>query len=293
MIDSMTGFGRGEASVDNVSATVELRSVNNRYCEVSVRLPRSIGERESDVQARIKERFSRGRISAQIQVETSSDDILEIEVDPEGVRAYMNLLNRVRAAAGIEAPVRLDHLLNYSDIFQTAEPPEDQAETIWDAVQQALDVAIATLAEMRRQEGSALLADLEQRIDAIGRHLKRVEERAPVRVEEARQRLQDRLREIMDDDRIDRDRLEMEMAVVADRVDITEECVRLRSHLELFRQALNSANPEGRKLNFISQEINREVNTIGAKANDSEIAHIAVEMKDELEKVREQVQNVE
>ncbi len=293
MIDSMTGFGRGEATVDHASATVELRSVNNRFCEVSVRLPRTLGERESQVQARIKKHFSRGRISVQVQVETSLEDVLPIRVNPEGVHAYVSLLNQLRETAGITAPVRLEHLLNYSDIFTTAEPPEHEAETMWKAVEQALDQGIDELRRMRRQEGSALLADLEQRIDAIGRLLHRVEERAPNRVEEARDRLAQRLREILEDERVDRDRLELEIALVADRLDITEECVRLRSHLEMFRQALNSENPEGRKLNFISQEINREVNTIGAKANDSEIAHTAVEMKDELEKIREQVQNVE
>ncbi len=293
MIDSMTGFGRGEAELESASATVELRSVNNRYCEVSVRLPRNLSEREADVQARIKKVFSRGRISAQIQVETVSDDLLPIRVDPEGVRAYMTLLNQLRDEAGITAPVRLEHLLNYSDVFQTAEPPADQAETMWNAVLEALDTAIEALRRMRRQEGSALLADLEHRIEAIDHQLDRVEARAPTRIEEARERLHQRLREVLDDERIDRERLEMEIAMLADRLDVTEECVRLRSHLEMFRQSLNSETPEGRKLNFIAQEINREVNTIGAKANDSEISHIAVAMKDELEKIREQVQNVE
>lgn len=293
MIDSMTGFGRGEAEVGSISATVELRSVNNRFCEVSIRLPRNLSEREADVQARIKKNFSRGRISAQIQVETASDDVLPIQVDPEGVHAYMSLLNQLRAQAGITAPVRLEHLLNYSDVFTTAEPPADEAETMWEAVAEALDTAIEELRRMRRQEGSALLADLERRIEEIDRHLGRVEARAPGRVEEARERLNQRLRDVLDDERLDRERVEMEVAILADRLDITEECVRLRSHLEMFRQSLNSESPEGRKLNFISQEINREVNTIGAKSNDSEIAHIAVEMKDELEKIREQVQNVE
>lgn len=293
MIDSMTGFGRGEAVVDEASATVELRSVNNRFCEVSVRLPRSLSAYESEVHARIKKRFARGRISAQIQIETASEEVLPLQVNPDGVRAYMTLLNQLRSQAGISEPVRLEHLLNYSDVFQTREPGDEQTEAMWRAVEQALDAAIEALHTMRRQEGSALLADLEQRIVALDRILLRVEDRAPLRVESARERLHQRLREILEDERLDRDRVEMEIAMLADRLDITEECVRLRSHLELFRQSLNSEHPEGRKLNFISQEINREVNTIGSKANDAEIAHLAVEMKDELEKIREQVQNVE
>ncbi len=289
----MTGFGRGQAQVGHSTAIVELRSVNSRYCEVSVRLPRSLSEYESDVQTRIKQAFSRGRISTQIQVETVAEDIIAIEIDPDAIHAYTGLLNRVRAAAGIADPIRLEHLLNYSDIFTTREAPADAAEEMWSATTEALDEAIRQLRRMRRQEGSALLADLETRIRAIATQLDEVEQRAPNRIEEARVRLRGRLQELLDDERVDRDRLETEIAVLADRLDVTEECVRLRSHLELFRQSLNSEGAEGRKLNFISQEINREVNTIGSKANDAEIAHVAVQMKDELEKIREQVQNIE
>ncbi len=293
MIDSMTGFGRGQAQVGNSTATVELRSVNSRYCEVSVRLPRLISEYESDVQTRLKQTFSRGRISAQIQVETNLGEALNIAVDPEAVRGYTALLNRLRAAAGIVEPVRLEHLLAYSDVFTTPETPSEAAEEMWAAAAEALDDAIDHLRRMRRQEGSALLADLETRITAIEKQLAQVEQRAPARVDEARERLRSRLAELAGDDRVDGDRLEMEIALLADRLDVTEECVRLRSHLELFRQSLNSEDPEGRKLNFIAQEINREVNTIGSKANDAEVAHLAVQMKDDLEKIREQVQNVE
>ncbi|MEX1055651.1 MAG: YicC/YloC family endoribonuclease [Rhodothermales bacterium] len=293
MIDSMTGFGRGQAEVGSATATVELRSVNNRFCEISIRLPRNVAEHEAEIQNRVKKAFSRGRINVQIQVETTSEQTLPIEVNREAARNYADLLNQLREAAGIEEPLRIEHLLNYSDIFTTHETPDQAAAEMWKAVEIALDQAIVEMRQMRRQEGSALLADLEARIDAIGNQLGRVQERAPARVAEARERLRSRVYDLLQEERIDGERLELEIALLADRLDITEECVRLRSHLELFRQALNSENPEGRKLNFISQEINREVNTIGSKANDAEIAHIAVDMKDELEKIREQVQNVE
>ena len=294
MIDSMTGFGRGEAQVGNSTATVELRSVNSRYCEVSVRLPRLLADYESDVQARLKQAFARGRINAQVQVETSGvDEALGIDVNPDAVRAYTGLLNRLRAAAGIVEPVRLEHVLGYSDVFTTPDAPPETGDEMWEATVLALNHAIEQLRLMRRQEGSALLADLEARIHAIDEQLALVERRAPERVDSARERLRGRVKELIEDERIDNDRLEMEIALLADRLDITEECVRLRSHLELFRQSLNSEHAEGRKLNFISQEINREVNTIGSKANDAQIAHLAVQMKDDLEKIREQVQNVE
>ena len=293
MIDSMTGFGRGRAEVRSATATVELRSVNNRFCEISIRLPRNLAEYETEIQNRVKKAFSRGRINVQIQVETTSEQILPIEVNHDAARGYAALLNQLREAAGIHEPLRIEHLLNYSDIFTTHETPDEASAEMWTAVELALEEAVAEMRRMRRQEGSALLADLEARIDAISHQLSRVEERAPTRVAEARERLRARLHDLLQEERVDPDRLELEIALLADRLDITEECVRLRSHLDLFRQALNSENPEGRKLNFISQEINREVNTIGSKANDAEIAHIAVDMKDELEKIREQVQNVE
>lgn len=293
MIDSMTGFGRGQAQVGRSTAIVELRSVNSRYCEVSTRLPRPLTEYESEVHARIKAAFARGRINAQVQVTTTADESINLDVNPDAVRGYTALLNRLRAAAGIVEPVRLEHLLGYSDIFTTPDTAEETSEEMWEAAAAALDEAIGHLKRMRRQEGSALLADLEMRIAAIEKQLGEVEARAPARVEEARVRLRDRLSELIEDERVDEHRLEVELAMLADRLDVTEECVRLRSHLELFRQSLNSEDAEGRKLNFITQEINREVNTIGSKAGDAEIAHLAVQMKDDLEKIREQVQNVE
>lgn len=289
----MTGFGRGTAQVGQTTATVEMRSVNSRYCEVSVRLPRTLAEHEGDVQNTVRQALERGRINVQVQVEQAAEDRLPIQVDREAARAYAALLNELRQAAGIEEPVRIEHLLNYSDIFTTDDAPEDRKAEMWCAAQAALQEAIESIRSMRQQEGRALQSDLEARIDAIERLLLSVEERAPQRVVEARERLSRRLEELLADDRLDRDRLEFEIAVLADRLDVTEECVRLRSHLQLFRDALHSEAAEGRKLNFITQEINREVNTIGAKANDAAIARLAVEMKDELEKIREQVQNVE
>jgi len=256
-------------------------------------LPRSLSEYEAEVQARIKKAFSRGRITVQVQLDESAEASLPIAIDEDAVRAYTGLLNRLRAVAGISEPIRLEHLLQYSDIFEASNSNSDRAEAAWEATTIALDQAIDEMRRMRRQEGTALLTDLEDRIRTIERLVDDVERRAPLRVEEARERLRSRLEDLLSDDRIDRARLETEVAILADRLDITEECVRLRSHLEMFRQALNSEHPEGRKLNFISQEINREVNTIGSKSNDAEIAHLAVQMKDELEKIREQVQNVE
>ena len=293
----MTGFGRATLQHESAEATVEMRSVNNRYCDVSVRLPRALAEREADVQARVKAAFARGRITVQVQLEQHTDADLPIRVDEEAARAYAGLLERLRQVAGFEEPVRLEHLLRFSDIFTT--PDEDEAsvasadEVAWRVVQAALDGATKALQAMRRQEGEALQADLLARADAIEAALVQVEQRAPERVTEARQKLHDRLQDLLESQRLNEERLELEIALLADKLDVTEEGVRLRSHLALFREALHSDEPVGRKLNFLAQEMGREINTIGSKANDAEIAHLAVEMKEELEKIREQVQNVE
>ena len=294
MISSMTGFGRAAAQADAAEATVELRSVNNRFCDVSVRLPRSLAEREADVQARVKAAFARGRIAVQVQLERQAGEALPVRVDEDAARAYARLLGRLGQAAGIDEPVRLEHLLRFGDVFTTPDEDADAAdEAAWQAVEQALDGAIRALRAMRRQEGEALRADLHARADALEAALVRVEARAPERVEAARQKLHDRLRELLGRADLDEGRLELEIALLADKLDVTEECVRLRSHLALFRDALALEEPVGRKLNFLTQEMGREVNTIGSKAGDAGIAHLAVEMKEELEKVREQVQNVE
>lgn len=293
MIHSMTGFGLGEAEVNGASATVELRSVNNRFCEVSVRLPRSLSGYESEVQARIKKNFARGRITAHFQIETERDKVASLRINPEGVRLCMDLLNELRETAGLTEPVRLKHLLRYSDIFQTTEVSPDETLHSWNASEQALDKAIANLQAMRRLEGDALLKDMEQRLRAIDLLLEQAETLAPKRIEDARERLRQRVADMLEDNRIDPHRLELEIAILADRLDVTEECVRLKSHLNLFRQGLASEHAEGRKLNFITQEIYREVNTLGSKSGDTEIAYLAVAMKDELEKIREQAQNVE
>ena len=187
----------------------------------------------------------------------------------------------------------LHALVGQADIFVGLEQVAGQDADLWPALEAATKAALEQLRSMRRQEGQALGRDLLERIDAIANSQAKVETRAPQRIEEARNRLHERIEDLFSDERIDRDRLEFEIAILADKLDITEECVRLTSHLDLFREALKSSEPVGRKLNFLIQEINREVNTIGSKANDAQVAHLAVEMKEELERIREQVQNIE
>lgn len=293
MIASMTGFGRGENTHQGYVATVELRSVNSRYCEVSLRVPRLIAEKEADIQRMIKDAFARGRISVQVQLEQPSDASVDLKVDKEAVRAYRALIDSLREVAGVDEPVRLEHILRFSDVFKPVEEDDQGAVYAWEAIKGALERACTSMREMRLGEGSALESELNERIDSIASKLEVVETEAPLRLPRAKDRLTDRLSEILEDERIDNDRIEFEMALLADRLDIREECVRLRSHVDVFREALAGSKPVGRKLNFLSQEMNREINTIGSKANDAGLSHIVVEMKEDLEKVREQVENVE
>ena len=293
MISSMTGFGRGSAQVGTFTATVEMRSVNNRFLDVPVRMPRKLSGRETDIQTRVKNAFDRGRMEVQVEVERIGEAELQIQVNENAARAYGRLLEDLRRAAGIEEPVGLEHIIRYNDVFVTAEEDETAKDEMWQAIEAALTEAIGHMRAMRRQEGEALQADLESHIDAIEETLGHVEQRAPDRVVESQQRLRERLEELLRDDRVDEERLIQEIAILADKLDINEECVRLHSHLDLFREALASDEPVGRKLNFIVQEIHREVNTISSKANDAHIAHLAVGMKEDVEKIREQIQNVE
>jgi uncharacterized protein (TIGR00255 family) len=290
----MTGFGRGRATVDGTTANVELRSVNKRHHDVSLRIPDALADREGDIQTRLTEAFERGRFLVDIEVAADEEEALPIDLDTEKALAYKKLLERLSSAAQIQEPIRLEHLMQFDDLFVASEEARDvAADEMWPAVEAALNEAIDALRSMRAQEGKALRTDLAARIDAIEDNLDAIEDRAPARVRERQERLQERLDELVADDRIDPDRLETEIALLADKLDVTEECVRLRSHLEMFREAMGADEPAGRKLKFITQEIHRESNTIGAKANDETISRCAVQIKEEIEKIREQISNVE
>lgn len=294
MIASMTGFGRAQAEAGGFVATVELRSVNSRFCEVSTRLPREVAERDTEVQRLVKDAVSRGRVSVSVQLDSASRSERSVTVDPDAVRTYRRALDEIREAAGLEdVPFELDHLLRFPDLFVPRPEDPDAGEHAWAAVRRAVQAGLEALSAMRRQEGLALRTELLGRIDRIEASLAVVEARVPLRLPEIRDRLRQRLEDLLQDARVNPERLEQEIAYIADRIDVTEECVRLRSHLDLFRQALDTPEAVGRKLNFLSQEMNREVNTIGSKANDAEVAHVVVAMKEDLEKIKEQIENVE
>ena len=292
MIESMTGFGQATATRGDATAQVEIRSVNKRHIDIAIRADALPAETEAHIQSRIKDAFERGRFTVSLSIDAAQGEALGVDIDTQAALAYRDLLDRLRTAAQIQEPVRLDHLLAFEDAVFTAAQP-DLSDDTQAALRAAVDDAIDAVRTMRRQEGDTLQTDLLERVDAIEAHLDAVVERAPTRVEERQARLRERLTELVDNDRIDPDRLETEIAIVADKLDVTEECVRLRSHLNMFREACTDDAPTGRRLKFITQEIHREVNTIGAKANDEAISRRGVQMKEEVEKIREQISNVE
>ena len=292
MLRSMTGFGRGTAREGAADATVEVRTVNGRYAEVTVRGLGDLAEHEAAVQSLVKDAIERGNATVHVTLATGAASG-PLQVDPAAASALGALLRHAAEAAGL-APesVTVADLLRAGDVLVPAPPDPAAAEAAWAAVRAALAEALTRLDAMRQAEGTALADDLGARLDVLDALTAEVEARAPVRLEAARQRLRDRLTDLADVPDLDPGRLETEAVLLSDKLDVTEETVRLRSHLEQVREALAAPEPVGRRLNFLSQEIGREVNTIGSKANDAEITRLSVSMKEELEKIREQVQNV-
>lgn len=292
MIISMTGYGRGEISADGVTVTVELRSVNNRFLEISTRMPRELNPRENDMREVVRRTLNRGKIHLNVSIDKQSSAVQEINVDADVVNAYKDALDQIRKVAKIKESVTLSHLLHFSDNIMGA-AGNGESNDHWDLVAQALEVAVTDMDQMRRNEGRELGNDIRNRIAAIDAMVDQVEQISKTRIPQERQRLRDRIAQLFENDEIDEQRLEFEIVMLADKLDITEECVRYRSHSKYFIEAVKGPEPAGRKLGFLLQEINREVTTIGSKANDPEIAHLVVQAKEELEKIREQVQNIE
>lgn len=292
MIKSMTGYGRGAWQGDGKKVEVEIKSVNHRYCDIALRLPRRLSPLEAQVRNLIRQRVSRGRIEVFVQVEDSTPAEQKLELDLNLAKDYHLALKTLQQDLGVPGEVRLETLATFKEIFSRKEVETD-LEKEWTVVQQALEAALSTLEEMRRDEGLKLREDFEGRLETIGGMVEEIEGKAPLALRLCRDRLAQRVQELSEGLEIDEARLAQEVAFLAERSDITEEIVRIRSHLNQFREMLKSPDPAGRKLEFLLQEINREANTIGSKANDAGIAQVSVGIKSELEKMREQVQNVE
>jgi uncharacterized protein (TIGR00255 family) len=293
MIISMTGFGRGEATENGITATVEIKSLNSRYLDLSIRLPQRLQDKELILKELVQKTISRGKLNINVHVTESDSGEPHIKVDEVKVKAYARILREVQEAAGIEGGLNVRNITGFGDVFITQEDDEEILAEKWAVALKALNSAVENLIAMRTQEGNQLKNDLIERIENIEANLKDIEKVTNGRVEEIRNKLRERIQQLFDDENFDKERLETEVAVIADKMDITEEIVRMRAHLKFFIEAIEQAEPAGRRLNFLTQEMNRELNTIGSKANDSEIAHHVVRSKETLEQIREQVQNVE
>jgi len=293
MIISMTGFGRGEAADNGIIATVEIKSLNSRYLDLSIRLPQRLKDKELALKEVVQKKVNRGKLNINVHVTESDSGDPHIEVDEVKVKAYARILRQVQDAAGIDGSLNVRNITGFGDVFITKEDDEEALAQKWAICLTALDSAIENLMQMRTQEGDQLKDDLVERIENIEANLNDVEKVTAGRVEDVRNKLRDRIQQLFDDEKFDKERLETEVAVIADKMDITEEIVRMRAHLKFFIEAIEQPEPAGRRLNFLTQEMNRELNTIGSKANDSEIAHHIVRSKETLEQIREQVQNVE
>ena len=289
----MTGFGRAEVNKDSITVRTEVRSVNSRYLDLTLRLPRNFSQREKEIKDIVRTFLNRGNLNVIVKVEHDSNDSVPLKVNKAAAKSYYKLLNEIRKSVKLREKVKLENLLTFSDVLEPADE-EDTDETEWELVQESVRQALENLNTMRAQEGSELAVDLEKRICWMDKTLNEVEILSKERIPEEQKKLNERIAELVEDKfTIDQNRLELEIALLVDKFDITEECVRYRSHNKFFIEALNKNEAVGRKLNFIVQEMNREANTIGSKSSDAAIAHLIVGLKEELEKIREQLQNIE
>lgn len=299
MLKSMTGFGRGEYEDANFSITVEMKAVNHRYNEVSIRLPRFMNPVEDRIRKTILKTISRGRIDVFINADYTTSDNATLKVDKNLAAAYHKALLDIAEAIGAEKlnmneAVEVMNIARFDDVINVKEGFFD-VESVWPKIDAAVQQALANLVAMREAEGGNIYGDFIYRADLIAEKLTQIEERSGMIVDEYQSRLTERINNILAEYNVtvEPERLLQEVAIFADRSSITEEIVRLKSHIKQFKAILASDKPVGRKLDFLIQEFNREANTIASKANDYTLAQIVVEIKAEIEKIREQIQNIE
>ncbi|MGQ9798072.1 MAG: YicC/YloC family endoribonuclease [Ignavibacterium sp.] len=293
MILSMTGYGRASAGNKKFVVDVEIKSINSRYLELYLKLPQLLQSKEYELRELIKSKIKRGKISVVILLKKNGSVESEISLDEEKLKNYISLIKQVKKTAKISDKIKLKHLLYSRDIFTTTleEIPDEEFEV----VKNALNSAIDNLFDMKRKEGKELEKDLKNRIKLIEKRLDEIESESAGSVNEHFLKYQEKVKQLLEDKApsvID-ERLQLELAILAERSDITEECVRLRSHLKFFLEAVEKEQEPGRKLNFLCQEMNRETNTISSKTLSISITHNTVMIKEEIERIREQIQNIE
>ena len=292
MIKSMTGFGRCELTEGNRRFTVEMKSVNHRYLDVNIKMPKKLNFFESSIRNELKNYMQRGKVDLFITYEDFSETTGYVKYNKDIAAEYLDYLKQMSEEFGLENDIRVSTLSRYPDVF-TMEEQEGDEEEIWKELDRALKQAAEAFVETRIKEGENLKQDLLEKLDDMLAHVDFITERSPQIIAEYKQKLYDKVQDLLKDAQVDENRLLTEVTIFADKVCVDEELVRLRSHIEATRSALIAGGSIGRKLDFIAQEMNREANTILSKTTDIEVSNRAIELKTEIEKVREQIQNIE
>ena len=288
MIKSMTGFGRCEVLKDSRKFTVELKSVNHRYLDVNIRMPKKLNFFETSIRTLLKSYADRGKVDIFITYEDLSQSQVSVKYNAALAAEYLKYLNQMAEEFSLDNDVRV----RYPEVFTMEECSEDEDE-LWNGLKEALEGAFSQFVEMRTKEGERLKEDILLKLDLLSEQIRFIEERSPQIIAEYRTKLEEKMRELLEDTQIDDNRIAAEVILFADKICTDEEVVRLKSHIQHMKETLEESNGIGRKLDFIAQEMNREANTILSKANDLDISNRAISLKTEIEKIREQIQNIE
>ncbi len=291
-MNSMTGYGRSRQVLDGREITVEIRSVNHRYLEYSARIPRMYGYLEEKLKTFLQSSVSRGKVEVTVSIQNLTGGDTVVQINQALAKGYLDAMRSQAESLGLKDDLTLSTLTRFGDVFTLQKLEEDQ-QVIWNGVEQVAKQALEQFLEMRRREGERLKQDITQKLAVLAEHVAAVEEQSPKTVAAYRERLLQKMEELLSDRCVDQQRILLEAGLYAEKIAVDEETVRLKSHLEQFAQMMEQSGPVGRKLDFLVQEINRETNTIGSKAQDLAVTRRVVEMKSEIEKIREQIQNIE
>jgi uncharacterized protein (TIGR00255 family) len=293
MIKSMTAFAAAENTVDQLTVTAEIRSYNSRHLDIFLRIPPAYQSLEDQIKALIADRVSRGRVEIRVQIDDSFEAASELEVDFSRAKALVAAFNDLKSQFDLKSDITLDLLISAGGLIKTVEKNQKE-DIVWPVIRDCIQLALDDYEAMRQKEGDFIAEDFEQRLSFIDGCLEQIHKKSEGLLTHYQQRLKERIAQLTQNSvELDPARIAQEAAFLADRSDIAEEIVRAKSHLNQFRQMMNAVEPAGRKLNFLLQELNREFNTMGSKVCNADVAHLVIDVKSELEKIREQIQNVE
>jgi len=293
MIVSMTGFGTASKTIKKSEISVEIKSINSKYLEVYSRLPMVFSDRDSEVKDLVAQKITRGKISVNVSIGKEKLNSIAFQVQPDVVKQCYHILNQIKKSTGIKEEIKIEHILKFSEIFKPEE--SDEIEDYWTDIKKVIDFAVTDLVSMKKKEGKVLEKDIMNRIRSIEKKINSVEKISGKNIKDTKQRMVDRVNQLVEAAKIETDnsRIEYELIMISDKMDITEETIRAYSHINYFKKNAMEKELSGRRLNFLVQEINREINTIASKSNSSYISQLVVEMKEDLEKIKEQLQNIE